>query len=425
MKKSVFLSFAAFLGLNAASAQLTVLENGNVGIGNNNPQSVLTIGSNIDSLFTATITDGYVGLSVKATKPMPYNAGYWGMGIESIKEIYRYKYSMRGDIAIIGHAISKDPLPCGRAVGVLGRAANATSGYNYGVIGAITGNNNGTGVLGQADGEYLGKPIPGVYAGYFLGNVRVTGNLTATVTNESDIRFKQNVVELGGISAQLQNHTAGQLAPKSILDQVVDLRPVQYNYKQVLFETETAGDTATAPTAYFDEQASMFQRKHYGLIAQEVQELYPDLVYEDDNGYLSIDYIGLIPLLIQSVKELDAKIETMNSLGTGLSKSTPRTTAGASDVDGVPAAKPAALYQNTPNPFSQATSIKYYLPESTTTASLCIYDMQGKQLQQIALTQRGEGAEQISASQLDPGMYLYALIADGQEVDVKRMILTE
>ena len=51
--------------------------------------------------------------------------------------------------------------------------------------------------------------------------------------------------------------------------------------------------------------------------------------------------------------------------------------------------------------------------------------MQGKQLQQIALTQRGESAELISASQLDPGMYLYALIADGQEVDVKRMILTE
>ena len=327
MKKSVFLSLAAFLGLNAASAQLTVLENGHVGIGNNNPQSVLTIGSNIDSLFTMTISDGYVGLSVKATEPMPYNAGSWGMGIESIKDLYRYKYSKRGDIGIIGHAISKDPLPCGRAVGVIGRAANATSGYNYGVIGAITGSNNGTGILGQADGEYLGKPIPGVYAGYFLGNVRVTGTITGTVTNESDIRFKQNVVGLGDIPAQLQSHTAGQLAPKSILDQVMDLRPVQYQYKQVVFDTEAVGDTATAPTAYFDEQASMFQRKHYGLIAQEVQELYPDLVYEDDNGYLSIDYIGLIPLLIQSVKELNAKIETMNSLGTGLSKSTPRTTA--------------------------------------------------------------------------------------------------
>ena len=90
-----------------------------------------------------------------------------------------------------------------------------------------------------------------------------------------------------------------------------------------------------------------------------------------------------------------------------------------------PSASTAVLYQNTPNPFSQATSIRYYLPETVATASLCIYDMQGKQLQQITLTQRGEGTEQISASLLAPGMYLYALIADGQEVDVKRMILTE
>ena len=36
----------------------------------------------------------------------------------------------------------------------------------------------------------------------------------------------------------------------------------------------------------------------------------------------------------------------------------------------------------------------------------------------------GQSSETISGSQFSAGIYLYALIADGQEVDVKRMILT-
>jgi myo-inositol-hexaphosphate 3-phosphohydrolase len=90
-----------------------------------------------------------------------------------------------------------------------------------------------------------------------------------------------------------------------------------------------------------------------------------------------------------------------------------------------PAQSEPALYQNTPNPFSQSTQIKYYLPETVKSASLCIYDFQGKQLKQIPVAQRGEGSQQISGSEFSAGIYLYALIADGKEIDIKRMILTE
>ena len=58
-------------------------------------------------------------------------------------------------------------------------------------------------------------------------------------------------------------------------------------------------------------------------------------------------------------------------------------------------------------------------------ALLCIYDLQGKQLRQIVLNERGQAALSLSASEFRPGIYLYGLIADGQEIDVKRMILTE
>jgi len=83
------------------------------------------------------------------------------------------------------------------------------------------------------------------------------------------------------------------------------------------------------------------------------------------------------------------------------------------------------LYQNTPNPFNQSTEIKYYLPQDVKTAYLCIYNLQGAQIKQIKIIQRGEGSQWISGSELAAGIYLYALIVDGKEVDTKRMILTK
>ncbi len=41
-----------------------------------------------------------------------------------------------------------------------------------------------------------------------------------------------------------------------------------------------------------------------GFIAQEVQKIFPELVQTDDKGFLSVNYIGLIPHLIEAVKEL-------------------------------------------------------------------------------------------------------------------------
>ncbi|GAB3503466.1 tail fiber domain-containing protein [Emticicia fontis] len=41
-----------------------------------------------------------------------------------------------------------------------------------------------------------------------------------------------------------------------------------------------------------------------GLIAQEVQQIFPELVQTDEKGFLSVNYIGLIPHLIEAVKEL-------------------------------------------------------------------------------------------------------------------------
>ena len=48
-----------------------------------------------------------------------------------------------------------------------------------------------------------------------------------------------------------------------------------------------------------------------GVVAQEIQKIHPEIVEERKNGYLGVDYKRLVPLLIQSVKELKAEVEEL------------------------------------------------------------------------------------------------------------------
>ena len=161
----------------------------------------------------------------------------------------------------------------------------------------------------------------------------------------------------------------------------------------------------------------------YGFIAQEVQKIYPDLVRADENGMLAIDYNGFIPLLVDAVRNLSAKVaeqeETIAMLADPAGPSRK-----AASVGGVEAEK-IALMQNRPNPFNVATTIECIIPESVGNAFLCVYDLQGKQVSRIDLDERGRVSTVIDGSTLQPGMYIYALIADGTEIDSKRMILTD
>ena len=52
-------------------------------------------------------------------------------------------------------------------------------------------------------------------------------------------------------------------------------------------------------------------KKSFGLIAQEVEHIIPEIVETDPNGYKAISYMELLPFLIESVKELSNEIQKL------------------------------------------------------------------------------------------------------------------
>ena len=51
-------------------------------------------------------------------------------------------------------------------------------------------------------------------------------------------------------------------------------------------------------------------KQKIGVLAQEIQEVFPELVTEDDNEMLAVNYQGLVPVLINALKEQDKIIKS-------------------------------------------------------------------------------------------------------------------
>ncbi|ELP94813.1 hypothetical protein EIN_247070 [Entamoeba invadens IP1] len=79
----------------------------------------------------------------------------------------------------------------------------------------------------------------------------------------SDMRSKTNITAI-----------------KSALESIMSLSGVTYSYKDDL------------------------NNRKYGFIAQEVEKIIPDLVTKDDTGNLSVDYLGVLPVLLESLKQI-------------------------------------------------------------------------------------------------------------------------
>ena len=100
----------------------------------------------------------------------------------------------------------------------------------------------------------------------FNGDTTVGGDITIS----SDARLKSNIVSLGSTLSKLL---------------LIDGKSYEKDGKQRI-----------------------------GVLAQEIQEVFPELVTEDGNEMLAVNYQGLVPVLINALKEQDEKINRLEKL---------------------------------------------------------------------------------------------------------------
>lgn len=398
---------------------MVISPTGAVGLATTSPASMLSINGNGNALyqlyaFNSDNTD--MATSIFGEKSLNTAAASHGYGLygKLNNGSGTYGYGVLG-ISYDGSAGG------GRAYGIYGIAGNATSGYNYGVYGILSGSNNGAGIYAtiSANGDYN---VPGVYAAFFNGNIRTTDDTPEkptgnSWTSASDGRLKKNIVDF-----------------KDGLNIIRRIRPVNYEMNGI------GGFKTGLP--------------YVGIVAQEVQQIAPycigktriflknhekaafanDIIesIKDDSTseskyvaeILNYNPDGLFYAMINSIKQLD-------SIVTDLNNKLEKQQNGKPDEQGKRgfqiklelANKEAILYQNEPNPFSNSTIIRYFIPDGVSGIyQIAFFDLYGKEIKKVEIHEVGFGALDLNTVNLSNGIYSYSLLLNGQPMETRKMI---
>lgn len=185
-----------------------------------------------------------------------------------------------------------------QGIGFNGTVGQSQNAQGFGVYGVNNSPATGTapslgigsyglgfhGVFGQTTNTTTG------WAGYFTADLGVegTGYAVGGWLNASDRRLKTNIQPIG-----------------SALEKINRIHGVHY--------------TITTKSRSIDGEIKSNSREQYGVIAQDVEKVFPEMVKEkalflqsgDDTLYKTVDYTQLVPVLLEAIKELQSEVEML------------------------------------------------------------------------------------------------------------------
>ena len=114
-------------------------------------------------------------------------------------------------------------------------------------------------------------------------------DLDTSTTGGGDLTVKGDVIAYGSPSDKKYKENIKPI--ESALDKAMQLQGVTFDWK--------------------DSESILEIKEDIGFIAQDVQEVLPELVRDNGKGNLSLRYQGITPILLEAIKELKAEIEEL------------------------------------------------------------------------------------------------------------------
>ena len=322
------------------------------------------------------------------------------------------------------------------AMGVWGQGGRSMR--NYGVVGTITKKNGskGAGIYG-ADHALWASTFSKDYAGYFDGDVYVYKDLevggtiqgvflgnSASASSSTRENFMEQKATLTPTAEQLsQLDLTTFIYPSEVMRGISQIDRDALLADSTIDEAMIQEAEAARKPTYIQKQK--LSKHHYALDANQLEKIFPDLVYEQEDGSKSINYVEMIPILVKTISDLNDKVARLNEKiknyanNAQQAKTNAYTRSASTESERTVS---AVLEQNTPNPFKEQTTIRFKLPEDVTDAAICIFDMTGKLLKKMPISSQ-ETSVNVNGWELGEGMFLYTLMMYGKEVNTKKMII--
>lgn len=334
-----------------------------------------------------------------------------------------------------------------------------TTGSNSVYLGQQTGASNTTGnantFVGSLTGTANTTQSENTYIGYNTGNVaNANGNQntfigtnagsTAAVSASSAIGYnatvaRNNALILGNINdANLtvgigiaipwygyKLHAAGNVLANNYYvpsDQRLK-QNIQTIKDPMAIITGLNGKTYEMRTKAFEERHFDAGRM-YGFLAQELQKVMPEAVKENAEGFLTVNYDFVIPVLTEGIKTQQKTIETLQAELEEIKKILKSNTVSKSN-DAMLNSKrveTVKLEQNRPNPTASIALIAYEMPQTMNQGNLIITDLTGKMIQNIAL-ENNHADVTVDVSNMADGIYVYSLVVKGEVLASKKMMV--
>jgi hypothetical protein len=259
-----------------------------------------------------------------------------------------------------------------------------------------------------------------------LGNPATNSYRTyAYWSNISDGRYKKN----------LKEDVPG-------LNFINKLRPVTYTLDASgldLFLNKGRGqDEQMTPEAQSVKQKTLEEKESIvetGFIAQEVEQAAKELKYnfsgvevsKNDKDAYALRYAEFVVPLVKAVQELSKENEELKKKDDEVRKEVAELRQMVLELknsrQGSANLTSAYLEQNSPNPVYGTTTIRYSIPETSTSARLILTNAKGQVLKTVGLTNGGTSQLSLNTTGLAAGTYNYSLYVDGSKADTKRLVI--